>query len=74
VTCPPQTWSIAYRKLSYLDAAGEPNDLLHPRGNRLEHLKGDRRGEYSVRINHQYRICFRWGAAGPEEVEIVDYH
>ena len=45
-----------------------------PPGNRLEALKGDRRGQFSIRINDQWRICFRWSAAGPEEVEIVDYH
>jgi hypothetical protein len=49
-------------------------DLLVPPGNRLEKLTGDRGGQYSIRINQQWRICFRWSDAGPEDVEIVDYH
>ena len=57
-----------------LDAAENLEDLLVPPGNRLEKLKGSRRGSYSIRINDQWRICFRWTDAGPEEVEIVDYH
>ena len=47
---------------------------MAPPGNRLEALKGDRKGQYSIRINHQFRICFRWTTDGPEDVEIVDYH
>ena len=62
------------RKLRYLDNAADLNDLRVPPGNRLEKLSGDRRGLYSIRINEQYRICFRWAASGPYEVEIVDYH
>jgi proteic killer suppression protein len=57
-----------------LDAAGTLDDLRVPPGNRLEKLKGDRAGSYSVRINQQWRICFSWMDAGPEGVEIVDYH
>ncbi len=49
-------------------------DLRVPPGNRLETLKGDRAGQYSIRVNDQFRICFRWTQAGPEDVEIVDYH
>jgi proteic killer suppression protein len=49
-------------------------DLLIPPGNRLEALKGGRRGQHSIRINNQYRVCFRWTDAGPEDVEVVDYH
>jgi toxin HigB-1 len=64
----------ALRKLLILDAAETLDDLRVPPGNRLEKLKGDRTGSYSVRINQQWRICFRWSAAGPEGVEIVDYH
>ncbi len=65
---------IARRKLLMLDAAGSLEDLRSPPGNRLEALRGDRRGQYSIRINDQFRICFSWSDAGPAEVEIVDYH
>ena len=68
------TQRAALRKLLILDAAETIDDLRVPPGNRLEKLKGDRAGSYSVRINQQWRICFRWTAAGPEDVEIVDYH
>ena len=61
-------------KLDALDSAGILDDLLIPPGNRLEALKGDRRGQHSIRINSQYRICFQWTDAGPEDVEVVDYH
>ncbi|HVB51133.1 MAG TPA: type II toxin-antitoxin system RelE/ParE family toxin [Acidimicrobiales bacterium] len=64
----------AVRKLLILDAAEELKDLTVPPGNRLEKLKGDRAGQHSIRINQQWRICFRWTAAGPEDVTIVDYH
>jgi toxin HigB-1 len=57
-----------------LDAAGRLDDLLIPPGNRLESLSGDREGQYSIRINQQWRICFRWTAGGAKDVEIVDYH
>jgi toxin HigB-1 len=57
-----------------LDAAESPMDLAALKGNRLEALKGDRRGQYSIRINDQYRICFRWEKGGAYDVEIVDYH
>ena len=53
---------------------GPGSNLLVPPGNRLEKLAGDRAGQYSIRINRQWRICFRWSQAGPEDVEIVDYH
>jgi proteic killer suppression protein len=65
---------IAARKLVQLDGAVELRDLASPPGNRLEALRGDRAGQHSVRINDQFRICFRWTAQGPENVEIVDYH
>ena len=65
---------VALRKLRLLDAATSLNDLRVPPGNRLEALKGDRAGQHSVRINDQWRICFTWTHAGPEGVEIVDYH
>jgi toxin HigB-1 len=64
----------AQRKLEMLDDAEEVTDLLSPPGNRLEALKGDRRGQYSIRINDQWRICFVWAHDGPRDVEIVDYH
>jgi toxin HigB-1 len=57
-----------------LDAAEVLADLRVPPGNRLEKLAGDRSGQYSIRINQQWRICFRWTDAGPEDVEITDYH
>jgi toxin HigB-1 len=66
--------SIAERKLAQLEAAQTLDFLRAPPGNRLEALKGDRRGQYSIRINDQWRICFRWTEAGPSDVEIVDYH
>jgi len=64
----------AFRKLAILDAAGCLSDLQIPPGNRLEPLKGNRHGQHSIRINDQFRLCFVWMEAGPEEVEIVDYH
>ncbi|MCB0996124.1 MAG: type II toxin-antitoxin system RelE/ParE family toxin [Acidimicrobiales bacterium] len=68
------TQRAALRKLLILDAADQLGDLRVPPGNRLEKLKGDRAGAYSIRINDQWRVCFRWTTAGPEDVEIVDYH
>lgn len=64
----------ARRKLIYLDDAEDLVDLLAPPGNRLEKLQGDRAGQYSIRINDQWRICFRWVNNQAHEVEIVDYH
>ena len=64
----------ARRKLRYLNAADDLGDLRSPPGNRLEALAGDRRGQYSIRINDQFRACFVWTAEGPAEVAIVDYH
>ena len=66
--------AVARRKLRQLQIAGRLDDLRVPPGNRLEALKGDRLGQHSIRVNDQYRVCFRWTAAGAEEVEIVDYH
>ena len=66
--------SVARRKLRQLQIAGRLEDLRVPPGNRLEALKGDRAGQHSVRVNDQFRVCFRWTAAGAEDVEIVDYH
>lgn len=70
----PRIHSVALRKLRQVGSAELLDDLLIPPGNRLEALKGDRAGQYSIRINNQWRICFVWTDAGPEEVEIVDYH
>lgn len=66
--------TVARRKLRQLEIAGRLDDLRVPPGNRLEALKGDRAGQHSIRINDQFRVCFRWTPAGPADVEIVDYH
>jgi len=66
--------AVARRKLRQLQIAGRLGDLRIPPGNRLEALTGDRDGQHSIRINDQYRLCFRWTPAGAEGVEIVDYH
>jgi proteic killer suppression protein len=76
-TCPARWRSIeavALRKLDMVDAATRLDDLFSPPGNRLEALKGNRRGQHSIRINRQWRVCFRWTSDGPEAVEIADYH
>lgn len=64
----------ALRKLRQLDAAESLDDLRVPPGNRLEKLAGDRAGQHSIRVNDQWRLCFRWVGDGAEDVEIVDYH
>ena len=66
--------TVAQRKLRQLQIAGCLDDLRVPPGNRLEALKGNRAGQHSIRINDQWRVCFRWTAAGAQDVEIVDYH
>jgi len=66
--------AIARRKLRQLEIAARLDDLRVPLGNRLEALKGTRKGQMSIRVNDQWRVCFRWTAAGPADVEIVDYH
>jgi proteic killer suppression protein len=66
--------TVATRKLTQMDAAATLEFLRSPPGNHLEALKNDRLGQHSIRINDQWRLCFRWTAAGPEDVEIVDYH
>jgi toxin HigB-1 len=65
---------MAQRKLRQLNAAERLEDLRIPPGNRLEKLHGNRAGHHSIRVNDQFRICFRWTRAGPEDVELVDYH
>ena len=70
----PELSKAALRKLRMLDAAEELTDLRVPPGNRLERLKGNRHGQYSIRINDQWRICFRWSGGDAHDVEIIDYH
>ena len=71
---PENIQHVARRKLITLDAATELHDVRIPPGNRLEALKGDRKGQHSIRINDQWRICFRWKASDAYDVEIADYH
>jgi proteic killer suppression protein len=66
--------AVARRKLRQLQIAARLDDLRVPPGNHLEALKGERAGQHSIRVNDQYRVCFRWTPAGPADVEIVDYH
>ncbi len=73
-TCPQALWRVAVRKLDQLDSVTSLDELRIPPGNRLEPLTADRQGQYSIRINDQYRVCFIWTESGPDEVEIVDYH
>lgn len=70
----PDLQRIANRKLLMLDAAENINDLRVPPGNRLEQLAGNRKGQHSIRINDQWRICFTWSDSSPTDVEITDYH
>jgi proteic killer suppression protein len=74
----PAAWralqAVAWRKLAMLDEATQLRDLGRLPGDRLEALKGDRKGQHSIRINDQWRVCFRWREQGPEDVELVDYH
>ena len=72
--CPSSLRRVAVRKLDMLNQAEILDDLRSPPGNRLEPLRADRKGQHSIRINDQYRICFVWTKNGPSEVEIVDYH
>ena len=73
-TCPQDLWKIATRKLDQLDSASSLEELRVPPGNRLEALSGNRKGQHSIRVNDQYRVCFVWTDNGPDQVEIVDYH
>ena len=72
--CPAILWRVARRKLDRLDSVTGLDELRVPPGNRLEALSGDRKGQHSIRINDQYRICFVWIDAGSADVEVVDYH
>ena len=73
-TCPAALWKVAVRKLDQLDSVVSLDELRVPPGNQMEALSGDRKGQHSIRINKQYRVCFTWTDLGPTEVEIVDYH
>jgi toxin HigB-1 len=73
-TCPQSLWKTASRKLDQLDSVKHLKELRVPPNNKLEALTRDRKGQYSIRINDQYRICFTWQESGPENVEITDYH
>lgn len=72
--CPPPLVNVARRKLDQLAAVETVIELRRPPGNKLEALSGDRKGQYSIRINERYRICFTWENDEPENIEIVDYH
>jgi len=72
--CPQSLWKIAARKLDQIDSVVQLNELRVPPSNKLEALTRDRKGEYSIRINDQYRICIEWSELGPKKVEITDYH
>ena len=72
--CQRSVWSVARRKLDQLNRVRELRELGIPPGNQLERLRGDRLGQYSIRINSQFRICFRWEAGDAHEVEIADSH
>lgn len=73
-SCPRTLWKVATRKLDQVDSVTMLDELRVPPGNRLEALGRDRKGQHSIRINDQYRICFVWSDAGPKQVEITDYH
>ena len=73
-TCPQSLWRVTARKLDQLDSVDSLDELSVPPGNRLEALTGDRRGQHTIRINDQYRICFVWTDTGPDAVEIADDH
>ena len=72
--CPKNLWKIAARKLDQLDSVSSTDELRVPPGNRLEALSGNRKGQFSIRINAQFRICFKWTEIGPVDVKITDYH
>ena len=72
--CPRNLWNIVSRKLDQIDSAASLNELRVPPGNHLKALKRDRKGQHSIRINDQYRVCFEWTESGPSDVEVTDYH
>lgn len=73
-TCPIALWPVVRRKLTQLNRVRDLTELAVPPGNRLERLRGDRTGQHSIRINDQYRVCFRWEDGYADEVEVTDYH
>ncbi|MGH7927393.1 MAG: type II toxin-antitoxin system RelE/ParE family toxin [Candidatus Binatia bacterium] len=73
-TCPKSLWPRAWRKLDQLNRVRDLSDLAVPPGNRLERLRGNRVGQYSIRVNEQYRVCFYWENGYADQVEITDYH
>lgn len=72
--CPKTLWAVVRRKLTQLNRVGALAELNVPPGNRLERLRGDRAGQYSIRVNDQYRICFRWEDGYADDIEVTDYH
>ena len=72
--CSQQLWGVAWRKLDQINRVSDMASLRVPPGNRLESLKGRRKGQHSIKVNGQYRICFKWAKDGAHDVEIVDYH
>ena len=74
IACPTELWPVLQRKLTQLNRVMDLRELAIPPGNRLDRLAGTRRGQHSIRINQQYRICFRWEAGYADEVEVTDYH
>lgn len=72
--CPETLWSVARRKLDQINAVADLRELAIPPANRLEALKGNRDGQFSIRINDQFRVVFRWSDQGADDVEVVDYH
>lgn len=72
--CPMALWPVARRKLTQLNRVRDLAELRVPPGNRLERLRGDRAGQHSIRINDQYRVCFRWEEGYADQVEVTDYH
>ena len=73
-TCPSALWAVVRRKLAQLNRVRDLRELAVPPGNRLERLVGKRRGQHSIRINEQYRVCFRWEGGYADNVEVTDYH
>ena len=71
---PRNLWTIVSRKLDQIDSVVRLNELRVPPGNHLEALKKDRQGQHSIRINDQYRVCFKWTESGPKDVEVADHH
>jgi len=72
--CPRSLWRVSARKLDQLDSVVKIEELKVPPGNRLESLSGNRKEQFSIRINDQYRVCFKWSETDPYDVEITDYH